>query len=87
MPSKTRVNTVQCRLCPDEIYSRARHDFRYCTCGNTTVDGGAHYLKFSWSAGDKPEIRLRYVKATARELYDDWNQRTDKFGLIVKGKR
>jgi len=34
------VNAITCPRCEDTIYSRAHHDFRSCSCGDTFVDGG-----------------------------------------------
>jgi hypothetical protein len=39
------VSGVKCRVCGDEIWSRHRHDFRYCKCGECFVDGGRDYLR------------------------------------------
>lgn len=39
---------IQCGLCGDIIKSRYRHDFKYCKCGNLSVDGGNNYLKVSF---------------------------------------
>lgn len=83
--TRTRVTTVTCLKCGAEMYSRARHDFHGCKCG-IYVDGGFDYLRYGgWSNGnEKPTTRVRYVNATRRELYDDWNTRADKFGFIGK---
>jgi len=80
--TKTRVSTIICPICKAEMFSRARHDYHGCKCG-TFVDGGFDYLRYGWPNGtDKPTSRIRYVVATRQELYDDWNQRIDKFGFI-----
>jgi ribosomal protein S27E len=86
MPKKksvrTRVCTVTCGKCGDEIFSRARHDFRSCKCGKTFIDGGFDYVK----GGFDPDVGfsqgVRYVNATRAELYQDWNTQKDKFGKI-----
>ena len=39
------VKAIKCLKCKDVIYSRAIHDFRWCSCGNMAVDGGFSYLK------------------------------------------
>lgn len=81
---KTRVTTVTCPQCGIELYSRAHHDFRGCKCG-TFVDGGFSYMRYGWPNGyDRPVAKIRYVEATRRELYDDWNQRINAFGVIQK---
>lgn len=78
---KTRVTTITCPNCHDEVFSRARHDFQRCKCGDCHVDGGFSYLKMGFKDG-MPLRRIRYVKASKEELYDDWNKRIDKFGRI-----
>ena len=40
-----KTNGAKCLLCGDEIYSRHRHDFKTCTCGNLSVDGGLDYIR------------------------------------------
>lgn len=70
---RTRVSTVTCNGCGEEIFSCARHDFRSCKCGKLHIDGGFDYVK----VGFHPEIgytqRIRYVPQTRKELFDDWN--------------
>lgn len=33
-------------MCEDVIVSRHRHDFKFCQCGETFVDGGRDYLRW-----------------------------------------
>ena len=40
---KIKVIAVKCPECGDLIYSRARHDFRYCSCGEIAIDGISDY--------------------------------------------
>jgi hypothetical protein len=42
---KQKVWAVECPKCHEVIWSRHRHDFRYCKCGAVYVDGGRDYLK------------------------------------------
>lgn len=86
-PIRTRVATVTCNNCKDEIFSRARHDMRACSCGQTTIDGGFNYVKvgFNPNAGP-PQHRIRYVNASEQGLYDDWNHRRNLFGKITPKK-
>lgn len=75
-------------MCGDELYSRAQHDFRCCSCGGVFVDGGFDYLRFGCPAGVPPadiRVRVRYVAATRRQLYDDWNNRRKRFGFVRRG--
>ena len=78
-----KIFAIQCLKCKDIIYSRARHDCRSCSCGTVVIDGGFDYMKVS---GEKKsfEQKVLNVKATKKELFDDWNKRKDKFGLIKK---
>lgn len=78
---KTKVNAIQCRECSDIIYSRARHDFRTCSCGNCSIDGGFDYMKISFGYNGYIFIDLS-VNATEEELYNDWNYRNNRYGLI-----
>lgn len=44
-PIPGKVNAVRCLYCGDIIQSRSRHDFVYCSCKNTFVDGGLDYQR------------------------------------------
>lgn len=41
------TNKAQCKLCGDVIESKHRHDFKWCKCGEISVDGGKSYIKRS----------------------------------------
>ncbi len=75
-----KVNAIECSNCHDVIYSRAVHDFHYCSCEETFIDGGFDYIRYGGNIVGRP-FQID-VNATKRELYDDWNKRDDKFGLI-----
>lgn len=85
---KTRVWTIICPQCKVELYSRARHDFRHCGCSfGTFVDGGfSGYIRYGGKNLEalRNSFHYRYVNATKRELYDDWNERKNKYGVINK---
>ena len=38
-------NAIRCNLCGDEIESKSRHDFVWCSCHSCAVDGGKDYLR------------------------------------------
>ena len=38
-------NAIRCNHCGDVIESAYRHDFRTCSCGCVSVDGGHDYLR------------------------------------------
>lgn len=78
-----RVHTVTCPFCKSEIYSRAVHDYRYCKCKKTSVDGGFAYLKLSHDpSGPVPKTQHRFIKATKTDLFKDWNLSLNQFGFI-----
>ena len=79
---KTTVDAYLCPRCDTLVFSRARHDYRHCPCGDIAVDGGLDYSKVTYKH-DHPK-RIQYVvEASEQELYDDWNRRNDKLGLIL----
>lgn len=38
-------NAIQCKICGDVIESTSIHDFKTCSCGACSVDGGHDYLR------------------------------------------
>ena len=76
---KMKVSAIQCNDCRDIIYSRARHDFRWCTCKNCAIDGGLDYLRV---IGDGYKMKTLVIESTKEELYNDWNNSKDLFGLV-----
>ena len=78
------LTAVRCAQCTDIIFSRAIHDYRKCGCGKTYVWGGLKDLHHSWRTA-KPPITIKIeVDISTRQLYDDWNHRIDKYGLLSK---
>jgi len=88
--TKTRVWTITCPSCKKEMYSRAPHDFRECGCATrATVDGGfAGYIRYGAEPNSyikvRNSFRYRFIVATKQQLYDDWNYRYNKFGIIAQ---
>lgn len=73
-------NAVICNVCDDLIFSKTRHDFVECKCGNIAVDGGQEYLRrvgkgitdrtytdISW---ELPEELYRACAVAAQEAAD-----------------
>ncbi len=82
---KMKINAIKCPSCGDIIYSRARHDMRWCNCGEVAIDGGFDYAKVSYTTSSPERVEIE-VNATKAELYSDWNNRIDDYGLIKKTK-
>ena len=80
-----KVTAIRCPQCGDTVFSRAQHDFRTCSCGSVFMDGGLEYSRYGFlKEGFKnPEIVTVEINQTPQELYDDWNTRTDKYGIIT----
>lgn len=78
-----KIKAIQCENCQDIVYSRARHDMRDCTCGKVAIDGGFDYIKISYIESPPSRIEVD-VEATREELFNDWNERINKYGLIKK---
>lgn len=49
-------NSVRCRKCGDEIESKHRHDFVWCSCRSVAVDGGKDYLRRVGAAYEETSI-------------------------------
>lgn len=85
---------IICPSCLTGVYSRARHDFRTCPCSLCFVDGGMDYMRYGYAETDENYngvskiISLKYpVKKTKQQIYDDYNQGTDKLGYIKLTKK
>ena len=51
-------NAIKCNTCGDVIESTSQHDFKSCSCGRVSVDGGLDYLRrcFKDSLNDYTEL-------------------------------
>lgn len=77
-----KVSAVYCSKCDTLVYSRARHDFRWCLCKSVAVDGGFDYLKVSFDPNVPYSIHKYEVNHTKEELFNDWTLEQNKYGLI-----
>ena len=76
------VTALRCKNCGDVIYSRTRHDMRYCSCGTIAIDGGRDYTNISFreSQNDFEKFEYELFHVTQRDLAMDWNNGTGNFG-------
>lgn len=79
---KLKVFAIICPKCKDTVYSRTRHDFRWCSCGNCYIDGGFDYTKVGWKY-DLPKNTWVKITCSKQDLYNDWNKREDKYGVTL----
>ena len=49
---KLKHNRIRCKKCGDIIESKARHDYKVCSCKSIFVDGGLAYSRRGWPEGD-----------------------------------
>lgn len=42
---KILKNCIQCKVCGEVIESKSVYDFKACSCGSCSVDGGLEYLR------------------------------------------
>ena len=42
---RIKRNAIKCNHCGEIIESTYRHDFKTCSCGRVSVDGGHDYLR------------------------------------------
>lgn len=50
------ANRIKCKKCGEVIESKTIHDFKFCSCGTISVDGGHYYLKRSGNREDWEEL-------------------------------
>lgn len=51
---KVRIikNAAKCNYCGDVLESTHRHDFKTCSCGRISVDGGHDYIRRCFASKD-----------------------------------
>lgn len=87
-----KILITKCPNCGQEIYSRAQHDYKSCECGDISVDGGEYdYEDDTWkpfrvAMKDIKRLSQRIVKVSveADELYADWNNSEDEYGVYTE---
>lgn len=57
----------------------------FCSCGAIAIDGGFDYMRILGNAEDMESVTVK-IDVTKDKLYQDWNFRKDKFGLIKQPK-
>ena len=71
---KIKRNAIQCLNCGDILESTHRHDFKTCSCGRVSVDGGHDYLRRCFESGvaakDYKELSEYYEEDPLEEFID-----------------
>jgi len=81
-------NSVICNLCKEEIWSAHVHDFKTCSCGNISVDGGLQYLRrVGKSISDSTDTSLSLEKEVIKDMIAavKWANETgrNEFGVAL----
>jgi hypothetical protein len=77
-----RVKAIECKTCGDKIYSRTEGDFRECECGLINVEGGQVHFKYEVKDNAPHEKLFISLDCSVADLYNDWQDMTDFYGLI-----
>jgi hypothetical protein len=78
-----KVQTLKCKKCGDQLYSRHVHDFRWCSCNSVAVDGGRDYFKITFHEPTDYEIvEVDILGVNQVELERDYSTGEDKYGKI-----
>jgi len=52
-----KVKAIRCLDCGETVWSRHRHDLRFCSCGKCGIDGGRDYTR-TLGVGEVVEINV-----------------------------
>ena len=81
------VKAIKCNNCGDIIYSRATHDFHWCSCKKTAIDGGFDYYRIignreDWEMAEVHVLDEKSDDEVKEILYKDYNFSINKYGTI-----
>jgi len=76
-----KTTGIKCKKCNTTIYSRTRHDFRYCACESCFVDGGRDYFRYGGNFEDFDIVELD-IDVERKDLDNDYRYGLDNYGLI-----
>jgi len=84
---KLFYNAVRCELCKDVIQSYSGHDYKACSCGNASVDGGLNYGRWGRMDVEESVTTLhKYIEdhpfSEIRQFFYRWNNRKEEHVLL-----
>jgi len=77
-----KIKAVECQSCGDVIFSRTDEDFRECSCGSVNASGGQTHFKAESVPNAEHKVVEVNLNLSMEDLYDDWDQMTDNYGVI-----
>lgn len=79
----TKHAGVECARCKERLFSLYVHDFHYCKCNGTFIDGGTVYVRYGWEPDvGKPKMITRGPKDMS-----PMEMPVVKVGKVVKSRR
>tara|TARA_R110000824_G_scaffold75239_1_gene190965 strand:+ start:1334 stop:1612 length:279 start_codon:yes stop_codon:yes gene_type:complete len=79
-----KIKAIECGACGDVVYSRTPEDYRECGCGTAATSGGQQYTKFHSPGPDSHKKVIIDVDTDVFNLYNDWKEMADAYGVISK---
>lgn len=83
-------NQAKCLKCGDEPFSMHRHDYKTCSCGNLSVNGGQSYIKRSFSSPFKElsiELDEEVVNKLTLDIEESINSGRNPYGVALAALR
>ena len=81
---KIITNKIKCKLCGDVIESKHHYDFKSCSCGACSVDGGTDYLRRCFKDGYEPEDIYEELSETIPYTEEELELITENRDKILK---
>jgi len=79
-----KVTGITCSTCKTFVYSRTRHDMRWCPCKGVFIDGGqiGDYVRTGGPALGTSVRSDVEIDTDPNALFKDWNTYANKLGWI-----
>lgn len=78
-------NEAKCLKCGDIVFSAHRHDFKSCSCGATSVDGGMAYVRRVGKPEDREERSMTMSQDALNACIQavEWGRETGRNDLGI----
>lgn len=70
---KTTVSGICCPRCLSHVWSRHRHDMRYCPCEYSFVDGGRDYTRVGYGVKPRKYTKTGKISKSEYKWMDEMN--------------
>lgn len=74
------VSGLECPNCKQRIWSRHRHDFRYCFCSYCFIDGGRDYTRwgYGWEDGTATAGIPKSIRINMEDAINELQKQRDR---------